>query len=990
MGQVRRDGSRARWVVVLVIAAIAGLWWWTRAWSVEQVEVARVEEAAPVGVMTGPRGVPVIEVDPRFATRAAIAGLVTDTQGRAIAGAQVCAKAESPRLVYSENRRAHCTTSGRDGRYRIDGLFAVDHRVTASAAGYIPAAYRRAASGPRRLPGRRDESVALRAGTEARGIDLSLEGGGVEIHGVVKDLSGGAIEGAQVSILELGFAYTDAEGRFRGWARPGAAYVYAEAEGYASKGEFGAAPGHLFTLYLTPESVLIGRVVRASDGAPIEGARVTANDPSSYDATFTDVNGNFRIDRLNPGPYKPHAEADDAFGQAEEQVVLGLGETSAPLVVRAHPAVYVEGAVVVAGGEACDHANVSLMERGANRQVIATRTPDGLMRARGVLPGDYEMFVECPGYMAEESYPHVVVADANVTGLRWAVTAGRAIRGRVVDAEGKPVAGVMVSGEMEADPEHPRARRTDGWSGVATDESGRFELAGLLPGGYALVVSGREVSRAVPARALEVNLLEGQDLEDVVIELPATGEVQGSVRDANGRPLAGVTVALIGGPQRQSASVDDQGTFRLPHVAPGEYRVVASLGWQTRLRAPGTRDDDVQGEPVTVREGGVEEVKLVVEASDGQISGVVRGADGAPVADAFIEAVRESDSPARAAGASARMSRWSFNERPNLTDQDGRFTIAGLPHGPHTIRAHRKGGGEALVEHVAIGSEVVLTIEATGRMSGTVSVRGGEPPAEFTVGVYDEKTGFDRRDTFFRTAGAWSLPELPAGTYRVGVSAGGNGTEVVVNMTAGEDTTGVRVELVPKVNARGIVVDLEGRPVAGMEVSVVSSSGGRSLSDEGRRHISDAAGRYELSEVPAGKVQVGVSPTSGDSEYMASTISMVIDASAPTIELAPLRVARRRLRPGEAAGDFGYVIKESEPGADPLLRRLIVAVVRPGGPAAQAGLKVGDEVVRVDGQEVTGGNSGLASTLQRVPAGTAVRFGLADGRELTITAAARP
>ena len=448
--------------------------------------------------------------------------------------------------------------------------------------------------------------------------------------------------------------------------------------------------------------------------------------------------------------------------------------------------------------------------------------------------------------------------------------------------------------------------------------------------------------------------------------------------------------AIGDGVQRQDEEARDDGSFHFEHVSAGEYRVTARRGWTT-LKSPGQSDDDVHGEKVTVSTGSVAEVKLVVEGNAGKISGVVRDADGAPVADAFVEATRESDSAAASAGGAVRDGRWgSFWNTPHLTDQDGRFTLDDLEKGKHSLRAHRKGGGEALLEHVELGGDVVLTIASAGRMSGVVALKGGGAPEEFTVSIEDEQTGFSRNDHFFRSKGAWSLAEVPAGKYKVRVSAGPGVAEIEASMTAGQDTTGVRVELTPKVTVRGTVVDLEGKPVAGMSV-LITNGGAWSSGDQNKNNVTDADGRYELEHVPTGKVNVRTWPRNrGDGEYDQAAMPAVISSTGDSVELPPIRVSKRRLANGEVGGDFGHSFKEPEPGADPLLRRFVVAVVRPGSPAATAGLKPGDEVVTIDGQDVTGPNAYLLLGLTRVPPGTVVNFGLAGGTSLAITAAPRP
>jgi protocatechuate 3,4-dioxygenase beta subunit len=966
-----------------------GLIWWLYRGDVRE-GVDRTDEAtaaaAQAPLLAPPDARPAWALSPRLADRATVSGTVTDTQGRPIADALVCSFARSNRLASGDTRKATCTRSGRDGRYRLESLFGVRQYVHASAPGHIAGPYVDGSGAARR------EYVDLRPGLELRDVDIALAGGGVEIRGVVKDLSGGAVEGAQVTAGHaLGFSGED--GAFSLWVRPGATWVEALADGYALGHETGAAPGHVFQLYLTPEAVLVGKVVRVGDGAPVVGAKVSASGGmwGSESAAFTDESGAFRLDGLVPGAYKAYAEADDAVGHAEEQVLLGLGETSAPIVIAAHPAFFVEGTIAVAGGASCSQGRVNLHDRVHARDSAGVTEGDGVVRLRGLLPGEYEVNVRCDDHVPAERYEPITIADESVSGVRWEVTRGRSIRGQVVDPAGKPVAGVDVSAQPRADPGQPRAQRTSSSWGVQTDDGGRFEAAGLLPGVYDVSLSARQESRATPRKPLEVTLPEGQDVEGVRIELPATGEVRGAVRDPKGNPVKQATVWMTDGAEWHNAYAADDGTFAFLHVAAGEYRVVANRGWYDSMRAPGTTDDDVQGVKVAVQTGKAVSVALVVESAAGTLSGVVRDRDGGPVADVYVEASRESDSAAQAAGGAMRSSRWgSFFETPHMTDPDGRFTLTDLPAGKYTILAHRKGGGEAIREHVELGGEVELTFIDAGRMSGTVALRGGGAPEEFTVVLENEATGFRRADSFFRTGGAWSLVEVPAGAYKVRVTAGPGTAEVEASMTEGQDTSGVRVELAPKITVRGKLVGLEGEPVAGMEVHV---SGGATWVGGGaeKLNVTDAEGRFEVERAPTGQVQITAWPqgwANGDYEYVAAPARIADDVAV--VELPPIQVAKRRVKQGEASGDVGYTIKESEPGADPMAARLIVAVVRPGGPAAAAGLQVGDEIVSVDGHDVTGPRTYLHGSLTHTLPEATITLGLARGATVPIVVGKQP
>ncbi|MCY1057149.1 carboxypeptidase regulatory-like domain-containing protein [Nannocystis sp. SCPEA4] len=965
-------------VVVAVLLAIAGGLWWLRG-EPEDVGLAVGEETS------GPKlpavGREVSEepqtIELRLGALASIAGTIVDPKGKPVAGAQVCASTMSERLTQDERRRPHCVTSERDGHYRIAGLFGVRHEVIAGAPTFKPTRYERGEGAGRR------EWIDLRPAMEALGIDIVLEAGGVEVRGVVKDLSGGAIEGALVQDWRQFSTLTGPEGEFSMWVQPGEIGLQAVAEGYAMGSDVGVAPGHVYELLLTPEAVLVGKVVRAGSGEPLEGVRVLGNGPGGG-STMTDAQGQFRIERLVPGPYKPRAESDEVYGLAEEQVMLGLGETSEPVVIAAHPAFFVEGRVVSEGGGSCDSGRVMLHDAAGGRWAQAQLEMDGVTRFRGIRSGEYTVRVDCHGHVPEDTYEKVKITDRSVSGLAWKVSRGQAIRGVVVDARGKPVAMVRVAASPQQNANDPRVQKTSG--GGQTEASGGFEVTGLLPGRYLLEVQAWEPPRATPPKPLEVTLSKRQDLDGVRIELPATGEVRGSVRDAQGRPVRGASVALSGGASRHGSSVSDDGTFRIEYVGVGEYRVRAHRGFED-LRAPGTSDDDVQGEKIEVRSDAVTTVNLVVASASGKITGVVRDEHGGPVADAFVEAARETEREGAAGNRGSLETRWSVGKKPNLTDADGRFSLSDLSEGKHTLRAHRRGGGEAIVEHVALGSEVTLTIAAAGRVTGTVALRGGAAPEEFSVRMFDETSGYRRQDQFYRTGGAWSFAEVPAGTFKLQVSTGAGTAETTVTVATGEELAGVRIELTPKVTVRGTVVDLEGKPVPGMTVQV-TGSGATASAQDGKANVTDESGRFQIHNAPAGPVRVIVIP-SGRGDYDFTTASALLSAEASTVELPPIRIAPRRVEPNGTFGDLGYTIRDAEPGADPLQRRWIVAHVRAGGPAARAGLVVGDEIVSVDGHDVSGANNHLFFPLTRVAANTAVTLGLARGASVAVTAVPR-
>lgn len=695
--------------------------------------------------------------------RASMAGHVRDSAGAGIPGATVCAWDVSLRLACPDVREPTCARTDQAGRYQLEGLPAARYKVAANAPAHRPEAHRE---------GGRDQALALGPGEHRAGVDIVLDRGGVPLRGVVKDISGGVVAGALVAARPGSWwrghsrstpARSDADGRFELWVAPGGVSVEAEAEGYASGRASAAAPGQTAEVLLAPEAVLAGRVVQA--GQPVAGVRVEANraaDGAGWiggDRAVTDGEGRFRMARLHPGRYRPIAVSPIGYGEAAESVRLGVGETSHEVVIHLHPAVTVSGRVV--GDRPCEDGSVRLHDPRTAEARAADLEAGGAVSMDGVLPGRYEVWVWCAGQVAEDRYPAVEVANQPVTSLVWHVRAGRTIRGRVLDVAGSAVPRAELRAQLVGG--DPRGQRV--WSDARTGADGRFELTGLVAGRYALEVITDELPEL--ERPVEVEVPIDRDLDGVAITLGEAGTIEGAVTEQGGRAVAGVNVRAIGKQWRRGEDVmtRDDGSFTIRALAPGEYRVTAERGFSD-LRAPGSSDDDVQGLPVRVAAGRASRVKLVLERLSGRIAGRVVDAAGRPVADAFVAAERESDAAGSGAGQARAWVRWSSWSRvPVMTGLDGRFTIGRLERGRYTVHALRKGGGEALAEQVATGSNVTLMIHEAGEIRGTVTVArpDGSPPDRFAVTMVDRATAFRRTDTFFRTGGAFRIADLPAG-----------------------------------------------------------------------------------------------------------------------------------------------------------------------------------------------------------------------------------
>jgi hypothetical protein len=933
--------------------------------------------------------------------RAAISGTVRDHKGRAIADAQVCVWPRIGELDGLAPGHPRCTQSGSDGHYRLEQLLPVRVVVNAEARGYLPQRWFA------RHPTHRETELQLHAGQTREGVDFVLREGGTAIEGVVRDISGGIVEGAFVWVGANDFqdpgrsaAISDAEGRFTLWSAPGRIILYAEAEGYANAERYSIAPGSSVELVLTPESVITGKVVLAGTGEPVAGVVVDAKAESFFSEgsgqARSDEAGEFRIDRLEHGLYTLRARGDELYGQATELVHLGLAQTAENVVIELHPALLVSGRVVIAGGlepRPCEQGWVRLNDRNDKRNRRSTRFgADGEVEIRSVLPGNYEVDVRCDGMVPELEYPDLELRDASRSGLIWEVREGLTIRGEIVDAQGSPVEGQQALASMKVDPDAPPKHMTRALSDPTLDD-GRFTAAGLLPGTYEVSLLGFD--RFADVESVTVVLEPGADVHDVRLVLPELGAIAGIVRDADGQPVAGVGLRASSS-DHQSGGVamsDDGGRFLIEDLALGEVRILAMDAYAI-LRKPGSRDDDEQGTLAQVRAGETTEVEIMIEARRASLRGRVLDEHGSPVADAFVSYQRMPESATAAKGQARSQLRRRFEERPVLTEADGTFVLEGLAaDASYVVGAFRKGGGEAVLEGARPGEAIELTIIATGEIAGkVVTTSGGAPPERRKVTISNEAEGLRRDDELFRSNGTFRLKELPAGTYTLIVDSSiGTARVEGIELAPGEAKVDIVVPLTPRVTVRGRLVDIDTRaPVPGMSVSV--GPRGTSMSFWAEKggdlpHISDADGRFEVANALVGKVLLAISARSfaDDSPYATWTYYQ-IPSGEGVVDIGEIELVAARVDPKQKPGDPGFELAPDQPEIEPEDQIPTVAIIRPRGPADGSGLEVGDQIETVAGHDVRGTNSVRLRRLIGVPAGQSFQLGIVGGKTVTITA----
>jgi Carboxypeptidase regulatory-like domain len=250
---------------------------------------------------------------------------------------------------------------------------------------------------------------------------------------------------------------------------------------------------------------------------------------------------------------------------------------------------------------------------------------------------------------------------------------------------------------------------------IRPDPDGRFTVTGVPPGRYVLVAraalrgplaanpsaaepnTGRASAPALPLFAVEEVPVEGHDITGLQVTLQRGVTVSGRLSFEGTTPpprdlrdvritLAAVPVGAevaVGSPSVQARP---DGTFVIPGVAPGRYRLDAvvppsgsagSSAWTLKAGLLGGRNS--QDVPVQIRAGD-DVAGALAEFTDRptEISGTLFDATGAPAPEFVIVAF------------SADRAFWfpqSWRVRQTRPDRNGRFTIAGLPPGEYYLAA---------------------------------------------------------------------------------------------------------------------------------------------------------------------------------------------------------------------------------------------------------------------------------------------------------------
>ncbi|MBK7878646.1 MAG: sigma-70 family RNA polymerase sigma factor [Planctomycetes bacterium] len=405
-------------------------------------------------------------------------------------------------------------------------------------------------------------------------------------------------------------------------------------------------------------------------------------------------------------------------GFFEEALVVRGAPPPEGLVARLYPLdVRLRGSVLDANGAPIGGAK--LVGRGS--ETTADGSGHFELHASSLLRDDHVQ-VSAHGF-AEKRVVVATQGRSFVDDLEIRLGPGAALRGRVVDETGAPVAGAEVEGTNATS------------SRVRSDASGRFVLEGLSPDETWLSVWIAAEGHAGLRRDFEDGKVPAEEVEFV---LERGVDVPGVVVDTDGRPLAGASVHAGSSPWEMNTVrtvSDDDGRFVLRCVP----RATRGFGVALSGFAPFVSSFEL---PMQGAFPG--ELRAVLDRGL-VVKGVVEDTRGAPVANVYVSGQRGFD---YLDGVTAR------------TGADGVFELAAVPREPG-VRLEFYRTGYTRQEHrldVDRNPLVRIVLERSAGLSGrVVDAATGAPVTAFRVRIVapELKPGEERLSSY---AAVWSDP----------------------------------------------------------------------------------------------------------------------------------------------------------------------------------------------------------------------------------------
>jgi 5-hydroxyisourate hydrolase-like protein (transthyretin family) len=482
----------------------------------------------------------------------------------------------------------------------------------------------------------------------------------------------------------------------------------------------------------------------------------TAGHTRSESRAVETKDGAFLLDLPEPGVFRLRVQAEGFRDLSPPEISVAPAESYAlgTLVLRHGSGVAgtaVDGLTrePLAGVEVeLLPAGTALLDAVAHQRIARTVTgKDGRFRIAGLTTGRFGLALRREGYAPALQTVGLEADQLQEVG-EIAVVKGSLLRGRVLDREGKPRAGLTVRVlDREQSSLLPIAER-------ATDAEGRFEGPRLAAGRYRLQVRG---SRLLRDQEIEVQEGSSEPLELVAGGVHVAGQVT-----RGGEPVGGGSLSLSSGLDPAAS----RGKILVGSFAYG----LAETHLSATVRADGTFD--------------------VADVPDGALTLIYSGDSVSVTRDVVVPDAARADLDVEVGGAVLRGQVVAAGERSGVealvrvtglgsgglvasrpTDSQGFFAIPDLQPGSYAVQAAAEGYATRALPGVEVteGSaplEISLEPGGNGGLRVRLHYPDGAPAAWVPVTLLDA-SGALVRSLPTNGSGEKEFEGLPSGAYRL-------------------------------------------------------------------------------------------------------------------------------------------------------------------------------------------------------------------------------
>ncbi len=417
---------------------------------------------------------------------------------------------------------------------------------------------------------------------------------------------------------------------------------------------------------MMPQGVVAGRVLD-EEGDPLQGVQIQLVDAKSSSRlpqmgrgmrgfggmSRTDDRGEFRVANVSPGKYLLQVTPTQVGGMfsevtgsrsyvttyfpgvydsaSAEKITVAAGAELSGFQIRLQKTeVYrVQGTLQTPDGQTPRGYSVFLLPKGAVTTAVMgsfRRQDDTGFEVRNVLPGSYTLVARTQNgprnFLVHRENLEVGSGDVNNLSIRMATPltiSGQVLVGK--DAGGVSPSNMRIALQPVDGPGGSTAQaKEDGTFVLENVSAGSYRLQVTLPSGSAYLESVKLGEQDITGREFEIS-----SAAPLRIQIDGNGGTVNGTITSDGNPALGSTILLLPVkkelrevPYLKMATTDQNGSFTVSNIAPGDYLVVGVDEYDESML-----DDDVQiqtlerkASKVSLKKGGSESVTLELIRTD--------------------------------------------------------------------------------------------------------------------------------------------------------------------------------------------------------------------------------------------------------------------------------------------------------------------------------------------------------------------------------------